>query len=83
MFSNRRQDGCSLAELEAVKFPVTEIPYAFQLDHVSTLFVKVSTAVESREFKKLRRLLQRERHIEIELCVMISVLRFFHVRYVV
>lgn len=43
MFSNRRQDGCSHSEPEAVKFPVSEIPYAFQLDHVSTLFVKVST----------------------------------------
>ncbi|XP_015753163.1 PREDICTED: uncharacterized protein C05D11.1-like [Acropora digitifera] len=55
MFSNRRQDGCSQTELEAVKFPVTEIPYAFQLDHVSTLFVKLSvlldTAVVPEELK--------------------------------
>lgn len=42
MFSNRRQDGCSHSEPEAVKFPVAEIPYSFQLDHVSTLFAKVS-----------------------------------------
>jgi len=41
MFSNRRQDGCSQSEPEAVKFPVADIPYSFQLDHVSTLFVKV------------------------------------------
>ena len=42
MFSNRRQDGCSHTEPEAVKFPVAEIPHSFQLDHVSTLFAKVS-----------------------------------------
>ena len=42
MFSNRRQDGCSHTEPEVVKFPVAEIPYSFQLDHVSTLFAKVS-----------------------------------------
>ena len=43
MFSNRRQDGCSHTEPEVVKFPVAEIPYSFQLDHVSTLFAKVSS----------------------------------------
>ncbi|XP_073242896.1 uncharacterized protein C05D11.1-like [Porites lutea] len=47
MFSNRRQDGCSHSEPEAVKFPVSEIPYAFQLDHVSTLFVKLSVLMDT------------------------------------
>ena len=32
-----------------------------------------------REFKKLRRLLQRKRHIEIELCVELNVLWWFYV----
>ena len=36
-----------------------------------------------REFSKLRRLLQRKRHIETELCVKLSVLRLFHVGHVV
>ena len=35
--------------------------------------------VNIREFKKLRRLLQRKRHIKIELCFLLSVLRLFHV----
>ena len=34
---------------------------------------------DSREFKKLRRQLQRKRHIKIELCVNLSLLRLFHV----
>ena len=36
-----------------------------------------------REFKKLRRQLQRKRHIKIELCVKLSLLRLFHVDHVV
>ena len=36
-----------------------------------------------REFKKLRRQLQRKRHIEIELCVKLSLLQLFHVDHVV
>ena len=32
-----------------------------------------------REFKKLRRLLQRKRHIKIELCARLRVLRLYHV----
>ena len=36
-----------------------------------------------REFKKLRRQLQRKRHIKIELCVQLSLLRLFHVDHVV
>ena len=32
-----------------------------------------------REFKKLRRQLQGKRHIKIELCVKLSLLRLFHV----
>ena len=34
-------------------------------------------------FKKLRRQLQRKRHIKIELCVKLSLLRLFHVDHVV
>ena len=37
----------------------------------------------SREFKKLRRQLQGKRHIEIELCVNLSLLRLFHVDHIV
>ena len=37
----------------------------------------------NREFKKLRRLRQRKRHIKIELCVMLNVLRLFHVCHVI
>ena len=36
-----------------------------------------------REFKKLRQQLQRKRHIKIELCAKLSVLRLFHVGHVV
>ena len=39
--------------------------------------------VENREFKKLRRQLQRKRHIKIELCVKLSLLRLFPVDHVV
>ena len=37
----------------------------------------------TREFKKLRRQLQRKRHIKIEICVKLSPLRLFHVDRVV
>ena len=37
----------------------------------------------NREFKKLRRQLKRKLHIKIELCVKLSLLRLFHVDYVV
>ena len=37
----------------------------------------------NREFKMLRRQLQRKRHIKIELCVKLSLLRLFHVDHVV
>ena len=36
-----------------------------------------------REFKKLRRQLQRKRHIKIELCVKLSLLRLSRVEHVV
>ena len=36
-----------------------------------------------REFKKLRRQLQRKRYIKIELCVKLSLLRLFYVDHVV
>ena len=38
---------------------------------------------DSREFKKLRRQLQRKRHIKIELCVKLSLSWLFHVGHVV
>ena len=38
---------------------------------------------ENREFKKLRRQLQRKLHIKIELCVKLSLLRLLHVDHVV
>ena len=39
--------------------------------------------IDIRVFKKLRPLLHRKRHIQLELCVRLSVLRLFHVGYVV
>ena len=36
----------------------------------------------NREFKRLRRQLRRKRHIKIELCVKLSLLRLFHVHHV-
>ena len=39
--------------------------------------------VVSREFKKLRRLLQRKRHVQIELSIRLSVLRLFQVGHAV
>ena len=38
---------------------------------------------ENREFKKLRRQLQRKRHIKIELCVKLSLLRLLYIDQVV
>ena len=38
---------------------------------------------DTREFKKLRRQLQRKRYIKIEFCVKSSLLRLFHVVHVV
>ena len=37
----------------------------------------------NREFKKLRRQLQRKCHIKIELCVKLSLLQLFHVDHIV
>ena len=37
----------------------------------------------NRELKKLRRQLQRKRHIKIELCVKLSLLRLLHVDHIV
>ena len=39
--------------------------------------------IDNREFNQLRRQLQRKRHIKIELCVKLSLLRLFHVDHVV
>ena len=45
--------------------------------------IPILTEAVTREFKKLRRVLQRKGHIEIELCVKLIVLRLFHVGQVV
>ena len=52
----------------------------FRLSGTNGLHAK---AKNFREFKKLRRQLQRKRDIEIELCVKLSLLRLFHVGHVV
>ena len=44
---------------------------------------KIGPLCDNSEFKKLRRQLQRKRHIKIELCVKFSLLRLFHVGHVV
>ena len=46
-------------------------------------FYKRPERAYNREFKKLRRQLQGKRHIKIELCVNLSLLRLFHVYHVV
>ena len=45
----------------------------------STFEVDAFACRMNREFKKLRRQLQRKRHNKIELCVKLSLLRLFHV----
>ena len=47
------------------------------------IFFRGVVGKENREFKKLRRQLQGKRHIKIELCVKLSLLRLFHVDHVV
>ena len=49
------------------------------MTHVGEIMISGVT----RELKKLRRVVQRKRHIKIELCVRLSVLRLFHVCHVV
>ena len=44
---------------------------------------QASDKTYTREFKKLGPQLQRKRHIKIELCVKLSLLRLFHVHHVV
>ena len=51
------------------------------VDPTKTIAASYSQGI--REFKKLRRQLQRKRHIKIELCVNLSLLRLFHVVHVV
>ena len=48
------------------------------LVHRGSISSKISSEIIG-EFKKLRRQLQRKRHIKIELCVKLSLLRLFHV----
>ena len=47
------------------------------------MWIKIRKQTVNREFKKLQRLLQRKRHIKIELCVRLSILRLFHVDQVI
>ena len=47
------------------------------------MWLKIRKQSFNREFKKLQRLLQRKRHIKIQLCVRFSILRLFHVDHVV
>ena len=56
---------------------------AYSMGHKDvTCFPQTSTST-NREFKKPRRQLQGKRHIKIELCVKLSLLRLFHVDHVV
>ena len=68
------------------KFDPDEIDwYRILLFHFSTnqLCLPSSFCRHIRAFKKLRRQLPRKRHIKIELCVKLSLLRLFHVHRVV
>ena len=53
----------------------------FEMCDVGEIMISVEGV--TREFKKLRWLLQRKRHIKVELCVRLSVLRLFQVDHVV
>ena len=46
-------------------------------------FLSEAVSEVNREFKKLQRQLQGKRHIKIELCVKLSLLRLFHVDHVI
>ena len=51
--------------------------------YIDDVFCLWDTNEDNREFKKLRRQLQRKRHIKIELCVKLSFLRLSRVDHVV
>ena len=59
-----------------------EVPDALSTEKDDDFYKEVKPPA-IREFKKLRWQLQRKRHIQIELCVKFSLLRLFHVGYVV
>ena len=54
-----------------------------QICDVLVAVVIVLRKLPNKEFKKLRRELQRKRQVTIELCVRLSVLRLFHLGHVV
>ena len=69
---------------------VKKLPHGYQIFSIFTgspdsgyQFTPAVPAVPNREFKKLRRQLQGKRHIKIELCVKLRLLRLFHVDHVV
>ena len=55
----------------------------FIADRVRCKWVGRSAVEVNREFKKVRRQLQGKRHIKIELCAKLSLLRLFQVDHVV
>ena len=59
------------------------LPRTFIADRARCKWVGRSAVEVNREFKKVRRQLQGKRHIKIELCAKLSLLRLFQVDHVV
>ena len=84
MFGSRITGIYSYSRISHTNAPLVTSYYETIVNFVSnsTPFATVVQCT-NREFKMLRRQLQRKRHIKIELCVKLSLLRLFHVDRVV
>ena len=78
----KRQLKINISEMVTILL-ILLIPRTFIADRARCKWVGRSAVEVNREFKKLRRQLQGKRHIKIELCVKLSLLRLFHVDHVV
>ena len=67
-----------------MKTDVISTTFVFEIAIVNSIVPVTVTvfAVDTGEFKKLQRQLQRKRHIKIELCVKLILLRLFRVDHV-
>ena len=72
--------------MDALRLSTARVSQSPPYDLKSKVLFIVNRVVSNpyiREFKKLRRQLQRKRHFKIELCVKLSLSRLFHVDHVV
>ena len=69
--------------LYTIKFGLCLHVWAYEVDWARERELSGARSTLNREFQKLRRQLQRKRHIKIEVWVKLSLLRLFHVGYVV